>query len=242
MSELPKITLKLDDVSLQYKHFYLEKVNFSLESGDIIGITGQSGSGKSTILKAVIGQKRFSTGTITTKVGKEEVPLLSVCSYSPQENSLFSKLTLKENLETFADLGGLIREDIWPDVEKMIEQLGLTNAQDKQIIELSGGMKKRVDLAIALMYEPRILILDEPFAGLDIALRKFLWKAIKSYADKGNIVILTSHLIEDLAKNSTKVGLVYKKRYYNDAEIRKKVKLKDFEKYTEALFQGDILQ
>jgi ABC-2 type transport system ATP-binding protein len=241
MGKEPKVTLQLDKISLKYKYFTLDKVSFFLESGDIIGITGQSGSGKSTILKSIIGQKKFSAGKMTTKVGKEEVPLLSVCSYSPQENSLFSKLTLKENLETFADLGGFIKADIWPEVEIMVEHLGLTPALDKQIVTLSGGMKKRADLAIALMYQPRILILDEPFAGLDIALRKFLWKAIKEYADKGNIVILTSHLVADLAKNSTKVGLLYKDKYYNDTDIRKKVKLKDFDKYTERLFQGDIL-
>ena len=99
----------------------------------------------------------------------------------------------------------------------------------KDVSDLSGGMKKRADLAIALLHDPRILVLDEPFTGIDPPQRQIIWKNLRRMADRGKIIILTSHLIGDLADNCNNYGLIHDGKFYRTEKITEMMKDTDYQ-------------
>lgn len=210
-------SLVVKNLSTGYKDFSIKQINFSLENGTIFGLLGRSGSGKSTIIKSLLGLGERRTGSITYTKENTEQPLLRNVGYSPQKNALYPFLSVQENMETFAQLYGT------PDkqrIEALLRRLGIYTHRNKRITQLSGGMEKRADLACTLVHNPDILVLDEPFTGLDISLQGFIWKLLKGLAEKGKIVIISSHLLDDLQRNCTSFGLVEGRKWYDNESIR----------------------
>ena len=214
--------LKVEDLITSYKGFSVKDVSFTLKSGDIFGLIGSSGSGKSTVMNSILGVKKFDIGKVSFLVDGEEASLKENVGYSSQGNALFPYLTLEENIMTFGRIYGLKKRVIKQRISLLLKLMGLENAGNKRIIELSGGMAKRADLIVALIHDPKVLILDEPFAGLDIALVNFLWKTIKYLAEQGRIIIISSHSLYDIKKNCTKIGFIVDGSYYSYEEMMKK--------------------
>jgi len=165
----------------------LYDINFKINKGDIIGILGRSGSGKSVILKIISGFISPTTGSIKTnkKIG-----------FSVQSNSLYETLTLKQNLNYFAKIYEV--KNSKEQIEKLIKFLHLESYKKILVKNLSGGTKKRLDIACALLEDPEILILDEPFVGLDSFLVNELSMFIKILQKKNNTIIISSHLLHQL--------------------------------------------
>ncbi len=138
---------------------------------------------------------------------------------SPQDNSLFPYLTLEENVITFGKLYGLSSKQIKERMNYLLNRLDLRYSRHKKINELSGGMQKRADLAVTLIHDPKIIVLDEPFNGLDISLQKFIWELLVEFSKEGKIIIISSHLLADIQKRCTQIGLVEKGIYYDTKEL-----------------------
>jgi len=237
------LSFNIRNLSISKGRFKVIDVNFSLKSGDILGLVGRSGSGKSTILKALIGFNRISSGTIELSEDTQKRRILEFLGYAPQENSLFPLLTLKENIYTFGRLYKLKDEVIETRMNILLKRLDLMKSVNKRIGELSGGMQKRADLAVALIHDPKLIIFDEPFNGLDISLQRFIWIFIKELASEGKIIIISSHMLEDLQRNCNQFGLVEGGRYYDTLQISsymKNSKEKDLESFLARLFTRDL--
>jgi len=214
--------LKVEDLITSYKNFSVKDVNFTLKSGDVFGLIGSSGAGKSTVIKTILGVKKADIGKVSFSVDGRDDKIAGCVGYSSQGNALFPYLTLEENIMTFGKIYGLGKREIKTRMNLLLKLMKLENAKKKRITELSGGMMKRADLIIALIHEPKVLILDEPFAGLDIALVNFLWKTIKYLAGQGRIIIISSHSLADIKKNCTQIGFIVDGIYYSYEQLMKK--------------------
>jgi ABC-2 type transport system ATP-binding protein len=233
------------NVLASYGKFSVSKISFYLKNSDILGIVGRSGAGKSMLIKTLIGSKKPDSGKIAVAVNREQVLLREVVGYSPQNNSLYPYLTVEENLEIFGQLYGLNKLTIENQTDLLLRRLDLEESRKKRIVQLSGGMQKRADLAISLIHSPEIIILDEPFAGLDVSLQTFIWKFLRELSKEGNIIIVSSHMIEDVQKYCNQFGLVEQGIYYNTAQINhtlKKSKEKDLDSYLEKLFTRNLMK
>ncbi|MFP4112442.1 MAG: ATP-binding cassette domain-containing protein, partial [Candidatus Woesearchaeota archaeon] len=176
---------------------------------------------------------------ITSWVDEKKVPLSRFIGFSPQSNSLYPFLTVEENIYTFGRLYSVKHHIIKERMKKLLSELRLDKNEKKKIIQLSGGMQKRADLAVTLIHDPKIIFLDEPFAGLDISLRKFLWNFLKSQAKEGKIIVISSHAIGELEKNCTQFGLITNNRFYNTEQIKTTMrteKQRDLTTYLTGLF------
>jgi ABC-2 type transport system ATP-binding protein len=233
------IFLDIKNINTSYKNFKISNINFQLRQGEIMGLVGRSGSGKSTIIKTLLGLKTPDSGTVSFFINNQESELRQEISYSAQGNSIFPLLTIEENLELFGKLNKLKKEDIKKRAENLLKKLDLYKHKNKRIIDLSGGMKKRADIAVTLLTKPKIIVLDEPFAGLDITMKNFIWYLIKEFASEGVSFIISSHLLGDLEKNCSKFGLVHDQQFYSHEQIVRGIKnsgFKSLETYLEKLF------
>jgi ABC-2 type transport system ATP-binding protein len=186
------------------KKFHSEEIlklsNLSIKKGDICGVIGPSGSGKTTLLRLILRLYQPSSGEILYNGNNIE----KISGYTKnigvsfQECSLYDDLTVAENLFYFGKLYGLSKKTIDKDTKKLLNLVGLKGKEKKQICELSGGMKRRLDLACSILHSPQILVLDEPMQGLDPLLRRHMWELIRTINKMGMTVIISSHLLNEI--------------------------------------------
>ena len=189
----------------------LENVSLDVKEGEILALLGPNGAGKTTLISAVCGLVVPTEGQI--KVGgfdtKSDYRLArSLIGLVPQEISLepFEKV-----INTVRFSRGLFGKNPNDDyVEIVLRQLSLWDKKDSKIMQLSGGMKRRVLIAKALAHEPRILFLDEPSAGVDVELRREMWKLVSQLKSQGVTIILTTHYIEEAEAIADRVGVISK--------------------------------
>ena len=186
----------------------LDKIDFKLESGEIVGLIGPSGSGKSTLIKTMLGMEKADEGealVLDYKMPKREI--LSNIGYMAQSDALYEMLTGYENLEFFGKMKGVPSDKLKKEIEYIAEIVDLTNDLKKLVSKYSGGMKRRLSLAIALIGSPELLILDEPTVGIDPSLRKNIWKELFKQRDSGVGILVTTHVMDE-AELTDKVGLL----------------------------------
>ena len=165
----------------------LEGVSFEVGRGELLAVLGPNGAGKTTMLGVLAGIREPDSGSV-------EVPAGEV-GWVPQQAALYRRLTVAENLKLFARLEGAA--DPEATVDSMLAQTGLAERRDDQVSTLSGGNQQRINIAIGLLAEPAVLLLDEPSAGLDPAQRIRLWEFVSSLATAGTTVIYSTHQIEE---------------------------------------------
>ena len=204
--------LTISDVSKSFGDLVaLEGINLEIRSGEVVGLVGSNGAGKTTLISAVCGLVVPTEGQI--KVGgfdtKSNYRLArSLIGLVPQEISLepFEKV-----INTVRFSRGLFGKNPNDDcVEIVLRQLSLWDKKDSKIMQLSGGMKRRVLIAKALAHEPRVLFLDEPSAGVDVELRREMWKLVSELKSQGVTIILTTHYIEEAEAIADRVGVISK--------------------------------
>ena len=186
----------------------LDKIDFKLESGEIVGLIGPSGSGKSTLIKTMLGMEKADEGealVLDYKMPKREI--LSNIGYMAQSDALYEMLTGYENLEFFGKMKGVLFDKLKKEIEYIAEVVDLTDDLKKLVSKYSGGMKRRLSLAIALIGSPELLILDEPTVGIDPSLRKNIWKELFKQRDSGVGILVTTHVMDE-AELTDKVGLL----------------------------------
>ncbi|WP_095660351.1 ABC transporter ATP-binding protein [Corynebacterium glaucum] len=172
----------------------LQPVSFTLPRGSITALVGPSGSGKTTLMRMIVGTQARVDGTVHVlglPAGHRQ--LRTKVTYATQQASVFDELSVRENLSYVADIYGLRRNRI----DEVVGQLDLTAKIDEPVRKLSGGQRSRVSLAVALLPDPELVVLDEPTVGLDPILRTQMWDLFKELAHKGTTLIISSHILDE---------------------------------------------
>jgi len=200
--EQPNVCISIRHVSKSYKkHHVLEDINLDIFEGEIFGLLGPSGAGKTTLVKQLTGLDTPTSGE--SYVFQKKMPsleLINSIGYMAQSDALYEDLSAKENLQFFSSLYGLKGERQTRRIAEVMELVQLTDALNKLVSNFSGGMKRRLSLAIALLHEPKILILDEPTVGIDPVLRKSIWEAFYELKQNGTTIIVTTHVMDEADK------------------------------------------
>jgi ABC-2 type transport system ATP-binding protein len=184
-------------------------LSLQVKKGEVFGFLGPNGAGKTTFINIMVGLLKPTSGKILINgadVQEIDKELIGIC---PQELVLWDHLTCKESLKLMGDMYEVPKKLLKSRVDKLLKDLLLTDKADTVVTKLSGGMKRRLNLALALVHEPEIVVLDEPSEGLDPQSRRVLWNYIKSLRDdEGKTVILTTHLMDEADKLSDRVAII----------------------------------
>jgi ABC-2 type transport system ATP-binding protein len=190
------------------KQTVLEEINLEIQKGEIFGLLGPSGAGKTTLVKQLIGLDLPTKGEVDL-FGKRmpSLNLVQGIGYMSQSDALYTELSAKENLEFFATLYGLKGKERKRRIDEVMEIVQLTEHLSKLVSKYSGGMKRRLSLAAALLHEPDLLILDEPTVGIDPVLRQSIWNSFYELKNKGKTLIVTTHVMDE-AEKCDRLGLI----------------------------------
>ena len=187
----------------------LESIDLEIRKGEIFALLGPNGAGKTTLINIICGVVTPSTGTITV-AGHDAITgykaARMMIGLVPQELSTDAFETVIATVKFSRRLFGRSGHDAY--IEQLLKDLSLWDKRDTKIMELSGGMKRRVLIAKALSHEPDILFLDEPTAGVDVSLRRDMWKLIGGLRERGVTIILTTHYIEEAEEMADRVGVI----------------------------------
>ena len=204
------------------KNRVLNKINFHVPDGKITCIIGASGEGKSTILKLITYFYKPDSGKIyyaKREVKKDMKNIQRSFGLSIEEGSFYENLTVEENLFHFGGLYGVKRKILKRRVEGLTKFVGLNSAKGVYAKNLSLGMKKRLDLACALVHKPAVLVLDEPTADLDPLLRSQMMGLIKKINSHGTTVIFTTQLLGEVENNCDNLAILYDEHIIDEGEI-----------------------
>lgn len=189
----------------------LKGVTLSIEQGEILALLGPNGAGKTTLISTICGITEGTSGTVT--VGGHDIvkgyrDARRMIGLVPQEISLEPFERVINTVRFSRGLFGKPKDEAY--LEKILRELSLWDKKDNRIMELSGGMKRRVLIAKALSHEPEVLFLDEPTAGVDVELRKDMWEIVAALKASGTTIILTTHYIEEAEAIADRVGVIAK--------------------------------
>ncbi len=175
----------------------LHGLSFEIASGEVTGLLGPSGCGKTTLMRTLVGVQRITGGSVEVfGVPAGGASLRSRIGYVTQADSVYADLTVAENLRFFARILGVGNDR----VEACLETVSLGPQRDQVVANLSGGQTSRVSLAVALLGEPPLLVLDEPTVGLDPVLRVELWGTFNALAEQGVAVLVSSHVMDEASR------------------------------------------
>src|SRR6185503_9030845 len=213
----------------------VDHVNLSVERGTFYGFLGPNGAGKSTTIKMLTGLLAASSGEILV-LGKnmldpkEALEAKRRIGVVPEDLALFDNLTAREHLTFIGRMYLLPKDTIRQRIDELLQLLGLQNDEKKLTMEYSHGMKKKLALAAAILPNPDLLFLDEPFEGVDAVTSRVIRDMLSGYVARGSTVFLTSHVLEIVEKLCSHVGIIVKGRLVEQAsleEIRQGSSLED---------------
>ncbi len=192
--------LIVKNLKKQYGKFLaLKGISYEIKEGEIFGILGPNGAGKSTMIKILTCFHKPTSGTVAiNKIPIEAINRIKpLIGWVPQEETFYPNLTIKENLEYFASLYDLSKKEFKEGSEEILKLLQIEHKTNSLARSLSGGMKRRLSIAIALIHNPRILYLDEPTAGVDPVSRRALWDIIRKIKQKGITTLFCTHYLDE---------------------------------------------
>ena len=183
-------------------------MTLEVNKGEIIGLIGPSGAGKSTMIKTMLGMEMADSGTalvLNTQMPNRNI--LGKIGYMAQSDALYDALTGLENLEFYGQMKGIAKKDLTLQIHHVARVVDLQDHLDKFVSGYSGGMKRRLSLAIALFGNPELLILDEPTVEIDPSLRRKIWAELDNIRQEGRSVFITTHVMDE-AELTDKVALL----------------------------------
>ena len=189
--------LKVDKVSKYYGDFLaVDNLSFTVKPGEIFGLLGINGAGKTTTFRMIMGLLDASSGSITLDGKKIDYDITDQIGFLTEERSLLTKMTVLEQVLFYGTLKGMNKKDIINRLDKLLEKFGITEYKNKKIKELSKGNQQKIQFITAIINEPRLLILDEPFSGLDPFNVELFKQEIIDMSKKGSMIIFSSHRME----------------------------------------------
>ncbi len=211
----------------------VDGLSIGINKGEVFGFLGPNGAGKTTSIKMMVGLLRPTSGNVLingTDVHKIEKGTIGIC---PQELMLWENLTCKESLNLMADMYEVPKKVRDSRVEKLLSDLFLVEKADTVVSKLSGGMKRRLNLALSVVHEPEVVVLDEPSEGLDPQSRRVLWNYIRAMRDEeGKTVILTTHIMDEADQLSDRIAII---------DHGKLIKLDTPENLKKEIGEGDVV-
>ncbi len=194
-------------------HVALQPIELDINRGEIFALLGPNGAGKTTLISMICGLVSPSGGTV--KVGGHDIiddfrAARRMIGLVPQEMNIDIFSTVMRAVQLSRGLFGKPPNDAW--LEQVLKDLTLWDKRDSRLMELSGGMKRRVLIAKALSHEPELLFLDEPTAGVDVELRRDMWNLVRRLRDRGTTIVLTTHYIEEAEEMADRIGVINRGR------------------------------
>ncbi|KAK5642705.1 hypothetical protein RI129_008872 [Pyrocoelia pectoralis] len=209
---MDKYNLVMHNLSKNYKELVaVDNVSLGINKCECFGLLGVNGAGKTTTFKMVTGDVKMSSGDVWVKgwnISKHLTEVYRLIGYCPQFDALHYDLTCREILRIFALLRGIKKEQCGYLTEHLAEEFDFYRHLDKKVKELSGGNKRKLSTALALVGDPLVLYLDEPTAGVDPATKRYLWNALCKIRDKGKTIVLTSHSMEECEALCTRMAIM----------------------------------
>ncbi|SEP74585.1 ABC-2 type transport system ATP-binding protein [Virgibacillus subterraneus] len=194
--------IEMNNIAHSYnKESVLKEVDLSIPEGQLFGLLGPSGSGKTTLVKIMIGLLTPTNGII--HIDNQQMPSfkqMQKIGYMAQSDALYSELTARENLYFFASIYKIPKKQQKERVTEAAKIVDLQDHLDKTLEKYSGGMKRRMSLAVALLHQPNLLILDEPTVGIDPVLRASIWEELRNMQKQGTTIIITTHVMDEAEK------------------------------------------
>jgi len=201
--------LKIEQLSKRFgDRQVLNHLCLEIVAGEIYGLLGANGAGKTTLINIICRLVNPDQGKIEIDSQPISVNTRSLIGIAPQENLLYQSLTCVENLDFFAALYGLRGKEKLDAIQSCLEAVNLEDRANSVVANLSGGMARRLNMAIALIHRPKLLILDEPSTGLDIEARYEIWELIQQLRNRGITLLLTTHLLEEAERLCQKIGIL----------------------------------
>ena len=206
--------IRLTDVKKRYRSLQaLDGITFEIAEGEFFGLLGPNGAGKTTLISIIAGLTRADSGSASV-LGHDVVSDYRASRRSlgvvPQELVFDPFFSVRETLRIQSGYFGLTRNDAW--IDEIMENLALTGKADTNMRALSGGMKRRVLVAQALVHKPPVIVLDEPTAGVDVELRQTLWRFISRLNHEGHTIVLTTHYLEEAQALCKRIAMLKKGR------------------------------
>jgi len=202
---IDNLTKKFEDVTA------LDGLSLEIGKGELFGLLGPNGAGKTTIINVLCGlleptSGSASVGGYNVQEDSERVKeLIGVCT---QETAVFPYLTGRENVQLFGNLYAMPKEKLRRNTDELLQKMSLTEDADRRVGKYSGGMRRRINLIMALVHDPEIAFLDEPTVGMDPQSRHAVWGFIRELKEKGRTVILTTHYMEEAEELCDRVGII----------------------------------
>lgn len=206
------MSIKLNNVIKRYgSNLAVDNITLEIENGEIFGLLGPNGAGKSTTIKMIMGLLKANSGEITVNgidVRKNSLEAKKILGLVPQELAIYENMTARENVDFLARLYGLRGKDLKEKVNEALEFTGLMEKEKEVVKKFSGGMKRRLNIACAIVHQPEIIIMDEPTVGIDPQSRNHILQSIKELNKRGATIIYTSHYMEEVEAICSRVGII----------------------------------
>jgi len=211
---MSKAAVSIHNLGFTYPHQStpcFSNLNLEVQEGERFGLFGPNGAGKTTLMNCMTGLLQFREGSIQLlgqEITHHKKSINRLFGFVPQDFSFYQELSPVENLAFFGAWSGLPKQEIKQKTAELLEVLGLTAVRNKNVQEFSGGMKRRVNLAIGVIHNPRILFLDEPTVGVDVHTRHAIISYLKKLNEDGTTLIYTSHQLSEAEDLCNKVALI----------------------------------
>jgi ABC-2 type transport system ATP-binding protein len=202
---LEGLVKKFEDVTA------VDGISLQISKGELFGLLGPNGAGKTTTINILCGLLKPTRGSATVggfDVQKETAKVKELIGVCPQDTPVYSYLTGRENVEFFGNLHAMSKEKLKENVDALLQRLGLLEDSKRRVGKYSGGMKRRLNLIMALVHDPEIAFLDEPTVAMDPQSRHAVWDFIRDLKKNGKTVILTTHYIEEAEMLCDRVGII----------------------------------
>jgi ABC-2 type transport system ATP-binding protein len=207
------LAVHIENLGFQYPRqsgVHFSGLNLDVQQGERFGLFGPNGAGKTTLMSLMAGLLEAQQGSITLAghpVGRKGA-VNQLFGFVPQDFSFYHELSPVENLEFFGAWAGLSKAQILTRIDELLQVLGLTEVRNKPVQHFSGGMKRRVNLAIGVIHQPQVLFLDEPTVGVDVQTRHAIITYLKELNNKGTTLIYTSHQLSEAQELCRQIALI----------------------------------
>lgn len=208
--------IQINNLSFSYKGSMqrgIQHLHLQVKQGDRFGIFGPNGAGKTTLMNLMTGLLPYASGSVQLmgyEVKENRKKVNTLFGFVPQDFAFYHELSPRENMEFFGSWAGLVKKQIDKRIEELLNILQLQDVRNKPVNQFSGGMKRRVNIAIAVMHEPPVLFLDEPTVGVDVQTRFAIIEYLKILNDKGTTLVYTSHQLKEAEELCNQIMLIDK--------------------------------